>query len=243
MLKKLLLGASLVIGLLLTPGCNYGRLSDVAIKVSVTNDPNYKAIKLLNEVALPTYKVIAKTPDGTWSGSAVAINEDTLLTAAHVVLDPAGAPIENVMLHRSLDADVISEAVVVKLDADKDIAILKSKTRLPNWAKVLPFDAISETVTWMAPVVACGNSLGLDDSIVSFGYITSLDDTDQHFIRHNAHTLPGNSGGPVFVLHNNRWKVFSIHQANYLVGFGTPSGQMGLSCNPYTLTTFIEGHQ
>ena len=225
---KMLLTLALMIPAL---GCITPSVERMDVRITVSQDPAYAPYKLLNEVALPTYKVLAPS----WSGSSVAINENTLITAAHVVVDETGSPLPSVLIHRSLGNDLATEATVEFFNIKQDLAVLRTKTKLDVWAKMLPYTQISNRVTWMALVVACGNSLGTDDAHVTFGHITSLN--DDGMIRYSALTMPGNSGGPVFVLSGNVWHVASISQAGYVAG--APIAHMGLGCNPFTLNLFV----
>ncbi len=230
-LKALLTGAALTLTLSLAPGCAM-RPDAIAVNLTITQDPAYRPVILLNEVALNTYKVLGPG----WTGSAVAIGPRTLVTAAHVVVTEELLPLEKVTLYRSLGEDYISEASVLKVDTDHDLALLTSATDLPNFARVLPEAEIAKRVTWMTQVVTCGHPLGTNDATIGFGNITSLDDGG--YIRYNAHSLPGNSGGPVFLHDGTHWVVFSISQAGYTAGMGY-ADSMGLGVNPFTLAEFL----
>ncbi len=234
MLKHLLTAGLLALGTMLPTACAIPS-EKIAVSITVSQDPNYSAVKLLNEVALPTYKV---SLSGGGSGSSVAISPTRLVTAAHVILtldDNGAEAIEPKIYIFNKWSNYIAEAQVVSYNKEKDLAILEVMKPLPHVAKMLPEGSIRDTVKWGSPVVTCGNSLGVDTPIVGRGFITDVDDNG--YIRYDAFSMPGNSGGPVFFLSGNVWHVGSISQQGYV--YGAPLEHMGLGCNPFTLLRFL----
>ena len=188
--------------------------------------------KLYNEVALPSYKVLA----GNWSGSAVAIKPRLLITAAHVVLSDGGNPMQDIKIFSRIGKHtVICDAKVIKFRRAQDIALLETNVDLPYTAQLIAREEIYEAVLWGSAVAASGYALGVDDPVVTEGRITSLD--TYGFMMYNCLTVFGNSGGPVYARSNGVWKVVSICQQVFTAG--GPVCHMGLGMNTWSLLDFV----
>ena len=195
------------------------------------------AKQLFNEVALPTYKILASSESGDWSGSAVAIGTNTLVTAAHVVTDVV--PLKSIYVFSKLGKKkVIASAKVLKADIKSDLAVITTDVPLPYWAEVMEREEIAEFGRWGSRVWVSGHALGCDEPVITDGTINSTDDFG--FIRYSAAQIFGNSGGPVFARTPSGFKVMSIAQAGYVSGFSMVT-HMSLGANPYTLNTFLFG--
>ena len=196
-----------------------------------------EVVQLLSEVALPTYKIVA----GTWTGSATAVNANTLLSAAHVVLNDDGSVVSGIYAVHNVPANGFPTRVfplkVVKADRAKDLAVLESFDTLPVLARVIPRGDISVAVHWGAYVVSSGHSAGVDEPVLGFGYINSLN--DDGYIRHTALSLPGNSGGGVYAFFDGHYVLVSVLQAGYAVG--APQAHMALGSNPFTTWDYLYG--
>ena len=211
-------------------GCS-GSCSDHRVSQSQADE----ADQLLNEVALPSYKVI--TDRG--SGSAVAFRSRFLLTAAHVVLTDSDIPLVNIKVYSQLGSHkVIADAEVVKFDSKRDLAILKVNVNMPYIAPLVKPEEIITNVLWGSLVVASGYALGVDDPVLTEGRISSVD--NDGFIQYTCLTVFGNSGGPVYVKCNGEYKVFSICQRIHMA-YG-PICHMGLGVNTWTMLDFVKGY-
>lgn len=211
-------------------GCS-SSCSDHRVSQSQANE----ADQLLNEVALPSYKVIT----GRGSGSAVAFRSRFLLTAAHVVLSDTNEPLPDIKVYSKLGRHkVIADAVVVKFDYKRDLAVLKVNVAMPYIAQLVSKEDILTSVKWGSNVVASGYALGVDDPVVTEGRISSVD--NEGFIQYTCSTVFGNSGGPVYTKCNGEYKVFSICQLVFMA-YG-PVCHMGLGVNSWTMLDFVKGY-
>ena len=212
-------------------GCSVS-CSDHRVSQSQANE----ADQLLNEVALPSYKVI--TDRG--SGSAVAFKSRFLLTAAHVVLTDSNIPLVNIKVFSKLgDHKVIADAEVVKFDVRRDLAILKVNVAMPYIAKLVSQEDVVTSVLWGSNVVASGYALGVDSPVVTEGRISSVD--NEGFMLYTCPTVFGNSGGPVYVKCNGEYRVFSICQMVFMA-YG-PVCHMGLGVNSWTMLDFVKEYR
>lgn len=201
------------------------------------NEHHPSADKILNEVALPTYKVLGSDGEASWSGSAVAISRRELVTAAHVVVDSENKPAEKIHIFSKLgEKKFIAFATVVRSLVKQDIAIIRVEVDLPYVAQVVTKEEIISDVKWGSHVWVSGHALGVDEPVVTDGWINSVN--DDNWIRYSAPQIYGNSGGPVYSLINGRFKLVSIAQAGYTSGF-TMVTHMSLGVNPWTMLEII----
>lgn len=218
--------------------CAPGSLISCSSGMALSCDEHHQsADKILNEVALPTYKVLGSDGEASWSGSAVAISARELITAAHVVVDSQGKPAEKIHIFSKLGKHkVIATAKVVKAKVKQDIALIRVEVDLPYIADVVSKYEIIEHVKWGTRVWVSGHALGVDEPVVTDGYINSTN--DEGWIRYSAPQIFGNSGGPVYSLINGRFKLVSISQAGYVAGMSMVT-HMSLGVNPWTLLDTI----
>src|SRR3990167_10176885 len=197
---------------------------------------------VFSQVALPTYKVLAKDGEAEWSGSAVAIDRFTLVTAAHVVTDMANSALtEPVVIFSKIGKKYIGHARVKALMVRSDLAILKTDAELPHFAQVPLEPELPTLVRWGERVWVSGHALGVDSPIVTDGRINDLADespSGASWIRYTAPQIYGNSGGPVYCFDGRSFKLVSIAQAGYVSGMSMVT-HMSLGCNSYTLLRFI----
>jgi len=121
-----------------------------------------------------------------------------IVTNAHVV---AGAN----QIEITFADGTISEAAIVGVDPDSDLAVLKV-AQLPAEAKALPLSNMNELAVGQT-VVAIGNPFGLEGTLTR-GIISALGRTIPaltpfsipHAIQTDAAINPGNSGGPLLDL-------------------------------------------
>ncbi len=182
----------------------------------------------------------------TGTGSGVVFlgldGQQYVLTAAHVVshedVDANGE-----VLNVPDEAKAIkffgplpweSSLTMVKIDYKLDLAILRLGNAWPYSA------SFTDDVRVFQKCYVSGHPLGVADTTVTEGRIQ-----DRHhdgFIRYSAPSVFGNSGGPVFVKDaDGTYKVFSICQRVFVIGFGSPVTHMGLGALPEVISEFVKG--
>ncbi|HJV46857.1 MAG TPA: trypsin-like peptidase domain-containing protein [Bacillota bacterium] len=156
-----------------------------------TVESNSEENVIINTVANATPSVVmieVPTSDGTALGTGFFVDPTHILTAAHVIGDGNEASIEKSNGTRY-------KASVVKMDQDKDLALLKVD---PSEAGKPILFASSYTVG--QTVIAIGNPEGLSYS-VSRGIVSNTDrvlnEGSVPFIQFDSLISPGNSGGPL----------------------------------------------
>lgn len=210
-----------------------------------------EALELLKDVALPT--LLVRAEGGL--GSAVVFGDGSLaLTAAHVVshrellLDKDGAPqrdadgrpiygsyvIEKVAVLKSFGpSPFLTGVTVIKFDPDLDLAVLRLAQVYPyGTAKFYSVEPYLYQKAWIS-----GHPHGVTDTTITEGRIQAL--WDDGFIRYSALSTFGNSGGPVFLRENGRYRVFSICQRVHTEGFGIATTHMGLGVLPAKMLDFV----
>jgi S1-C subfamily serine protease len=138
-------------------------------------------------------------PPGPSQGSGFVYDQaGYIVTNAHVV---AGSN----QIETTFADGTITEAVIVGLDPDSDLAVLKV-AQLPAGVKALPLGNMNELAVGQT-VVAIGNPFGLEGTLTR-GIISALGRTIPaltpfsipHAIQTDAAINPGNSGGPLLDL-------------------------------------------
>ncbi len=140
-----------------------------------------------------------------------------IVTNAHVV---AGAT----QIEITFADGTISEATLVGLDPDSDLAVLKV-AQLPAGVNALPLGNINELAVGQT-VVAIGNPFGLEGTLTR-GIISALGRTIPamtpfsipHAIQTDAAINPGNSGGPLLDLQG---RVVGVNAQGVTGGDGAP---------------------
>lgn len=205
-----------------------------------SSQPDYTPSTVLRQVALPTYKLVGPG----WTGSAVAIAPRLVATAAHCVgeytsslegEDPVFEIVEVTLWSRQVKPEFVTVAKVIKLDLPHDLALLETASDMPYFASVIdrPWD-----LTWFTPVVASGYSLGWDDSVVTTGHVTSVN-SYEGMIQHTASTMPGNSGGPILMWSEGRWRVWGLCHAGAVQLGAVTVPHMTLATNPWVFQAFV----
>lgn len=193
--------------------------------------------KIFNEVALPTYKLLGQDGEAEWTGSAVAVGPRLLVTASHCVVDHTGKPAEKIHIFSKIGKHkVIADAKVVRSIINQDLALLSVEVDLPYIAEVLSYEDLLMDVKWGTHVWVSGHALGVDEPVVTDGWINSVDDSG--WIRYSAPQIYGNSGGPVYGYFNGKFKVVSIAQAGYTAGMSMVT-HMSLGVNPWRLRSLL----
>ncbi|GAA2863261.1 hypothetical protein Acy02nite_52660 [Actinoplanes cyaneus] len=159
------------------------------LEKALTNVFNPEAI---STAALPS---VFRVRAGDFTGTAFSVGTKAtngtanLFTNFHVVESVFKAGNKAVTLERGTTK---INATIVKVDQDKDLALLVAKKTIK------PLAVFTGTVKPGQPVVVVGAPLGLDDTVTQ-GVISAYreDDTDGPTIQFDAPINPGNSGGPV----------------------------------------------
>ncbi len=175
--------------------------TDLASAVSTEKDRSAELEKALTNVFDPEGISTAALPSvfrvraGDFTGTAFSVGTKAangtanLFTNFHVVESIFKAGDKSVTLERGTTK---INATIVKVDEDKDLALLVAKKTIK------PLAVFTGTVKPGQPVVVVGAPLGLDDTVTT-GVISAYreDDADGPTIQFDAPINPGNSGGPV----------------------------------------------
>jgi putative serine protease PepD len=175
--------------------------NDLATAVAGEKDRSAELEKALTNVFDPEAISTASLPSvfrvraGDFTGTAFSVGTKAsggtanLFTNFHVVESVFKAGNKAVTLERGTTR---INATIVKVDQDKDLALLVAKKTIK------PLAVFTGTVKPGQPVVVVGAPLGLDDTVTQ-GVISAYreDDTDGPTIQFDAPINPGNSGGPV----------------------------------------------
>lgn len=169
---------ALVIGLLLILGF---ALLAPQFSPAATGGPG--AIRSGSEADVTAQRAVLKVVAGSSTGSAFFVSKDgKAFTNAHVVGSNQSVTVE-------LADGRTAQAVVVKRDANKDLAVLKVAIDDAPFLNLGNSDAI-KTLT---PVIAIGFPLGM--ASVTNGTVSNPN--AEGLIAINANVNPGNSGGPL----------------------------------------------
>jgi S1-C subfamily serine protease len=166
----------------------------------------------------------------SWSGSGIAISDETILTNFHVV---DGCEIMKV--------PGFGKASVVSTDERNDLAVIHVDDRLPASATVQ-----ADPIELGQAIVALGYPLAdvMGDALtVSPGVVASLTGLggDKTNFTVSANIQPGNSGGPILDLDGNvvGVAVAKLDEAEMLRTAGTTAGPVGFAINSDTVMDFL----
>lgn len=236
-LKALLLLSILSIGLVAPIACSKAP----AISITLATDNGAAGI-LASQVADPTVKIEAGYGDlGTANGSGVLISSDIVITAYHVIepyIAPDGKKTEPAVFvlkegGRSL---FISSARPVAVDLTNDLAAVRLETPSDRFAALKsPFNAFP----LFTRVLASGYPVGCNSATVTEGRIQQFNDGKDNKTRFSYLGWYGNSGGPIFIFSDGKWRLYSIAQQVYVDGIPVP--WMSLGVKTEILYSFIEG--
>lgn len=154
----------------------------------------------------------------SYTGSAFLVDEDTMLTAAHVVSDAADVRVE-------LDRAVVG-ATVEALDLTHDLALLRLDAPVPGHV----FELADGDLRTGAPVAAIGYPMG-EARTLTVGTISGLDrdistatGDYEGLVQTDTAINPGSSGGPVV---DRSGEVVAVADAVRIdaqgIGFGVPA--------------------
>lgn len=166
----------------------------------------------------------------TWSGSGIAISNESILTNFHVV---DGC--------QTMEVAGFGAAQVVSSDKLHDLAVVKVARRLPAAATVQ-----ADPIELGQSVIALGYPLAdlMGDALtVSPGVVASLTGLggDRTNFTVSANIQPGNSGGPILDLDGNvvGVAVAKFDEAEMLRTAGTTAGPVGFAINADTVLDFL----
>jgi len=159
------------------------------------------ARRCLSSTVLVHIKIAKGDKRGMGTCSGVYVAPNLILTANHCVDMEDGLELKGIWIRNVYDE--AAKAEIVKVDAEKDLALLKTSL------KGIPV-SLARKVTVGEEVWVIGQPLGLK-FVVTKGIISSLNVSTlsfpiNHFIT-DAVVLPGNSGGPAF---NSRGQLVGI---------------------------------
>lgn len=132
-----------------------------------------------------TVSVRSRTRQSSGAGSGVALNDDTIVTNAHVV-QSSGLEIE------SWDGRVVG-AKLFRIDRTRDLALLKAPDLRAEPAQL----GNSETAHPGTPVFAIGNPLGFTGAMSSGVIHSAYTGNGYRWLCADIRLAPGNSGGPL----------------------------------------------
>ncbi|MFC7527222.1 trypsin-like peptidase domain-containing protein [Actinoplanes sp. GCM10030250] len=163
-----------------------GRTQDLEKKLTTVFDPEG-----ISSAVIPS---VFRVRAGDFTGTAFAVGQTddgktNLFTNYHVIEETFKDGDRQVSLERG---NTRIEARIVKVDADRDLALLRADREIKGLAPA------AGDVKAGQQVVVVGAPLGLDDSVTT-GVISAYrpDDSDGPTIQFDAPINPGNSGGPV----------------------------------------------
>ena len=166
----------------------------------------------------------------TWSGSGIAISNESILTNFHVI---DGC--------RTMEVAGFGAATVVSKDKFHDLAVVKVARQLPAAATVQ-----ADPIELGQSVIALGYPLAdlMGDALtVSPGVVASLTGLggDRTNFTVSANIQPGNSGGPILDLDGNvvGVAVAKFDEAEMLRTAGTTAGPVGFAINADTVLDFL----
>ena len=250
MIKLLRYVALPVLALVAMAGCTTYNV-EVITKPAVQVDDRADANELHQELAMAT--VLVRTDSGTGSGVVVA-DGSLVLTAAHVVShlepeydmdgnlkrNPDGSLIPKVVpeipvVFKNLGiTPFLSGAEVIKIDVEKDLAVLKLAVKWPyTSAKLAQSDPYLYQKCWIS-----GHPHGVTDTYITEGRVQDL--WDDGFVRYSAPTTFGNSGGPVFIREDGKYRLTSIVQRVHVEGMGVAVNHLGLGALPDVVREFLK---
>lgn len=141
--------------------------------------------ELFDEVSSGVSMVRATTCDGSGSGSAFLVDDDVIITAAHVVAGAASVVVAN-------DQGAVYPVEVAGIDLAQDIAVLVPEEPVPGHHFTLATDVPAPG----SPVAAIGHPLG-DLLTVTVGTSSRTGADLGPLFQVDVEVNPGNSGGPV----------------------------------------------
>jgi len=190
-MKKLIIGLAALAVIL---SCSYyGRYTDVA------SEGAKKTVRIYFEFKAGDKKLSAGY------GSGVFVSKyGHILTCAHVVPFYSEAQFKELKDMTGIKAKLVvtiqngitfENPRIVRVDRQKDLAILKIQYHTPRYAKIARYVRLGQEV------VAVGHPLGQDWSVTT-GVISALDRKVFSYLAYqtDAAINPGNSGGPLFDL-------------------------------------------
>jgi hypothetical protein len=158
-----------------------------ALKLTVKEGPDLQVAEIFEKVSPATY--IVKVKKG--QGSAVAVDEHTLLTNCHVVGDQ-----NEVRLIREKEE---MKARVVSGKSEADRCVLKVDKKLPHWVAIRPYDDIKVGERTVAVGAPFGLELTATDGIVS----SKRTRRGSKLVQTSTPVSPGSSGGGLFDARGN----------------------------------------
>lgn len=246
-------GLILLLAVLVSPvACTMNEYRVTTITSSPIGDRE-DALEMLRDMGLVT--VLVQSEGGL--GSAVVFGDGTMaLTAAHVVSHreplveedgsykrgPDGrilfgpAIIEEAAVMKSTGgpAPFLTGVEVIKFDEELDLAILKLAQAYPYGnAKFALFEPILYQKCWIS-----GHPLGVTDTTITEGRVQAL--WDDGFVRYTSLSTFGNSGGPVWIRENGKYRVWSICQRVHTGRAGDAITHMGLGVLQGKMQAFVE---
>ncbi len=183
--------------LLLTPKSDTKALTDLSRKVNNLEIKQIQQDKKINTV-------ISKLEPGAVikeSGSAFLVDgKGYLVTNAHVVKNAKGAIVLN-------NKGVEFKAIIVKIDLEKDIAILKIQDKDYKSMGTLPYGIRKSSTALAEPIFTLGYPR--NEIVYGEGYLSSVTgfNGDTLSCQIAVAANPGNSGGPVF---NRKGEIIGI---------------------------------
>lgn len=207
-------------------------------------------VKLKAEMADPTFFVESHYEGlGVATGSAVAISDKVLISAYHVVSpDPVygengeitGYIYPKISIQKSLpDGLFISTGKVLAFDLTNDLVAIGTEVATPYFASILPANAAFSRFPLFTSVFASGHPAGVAYPTLTDGRIQQFQDWLGK-TRFSYSAWFGNSGGPVFVFSDGKWRLYSIVQALH-VSQGLPVTWLQYGVATETLYRFMEG--
>lgn len=165
--------------------------------------------------------------EGTGSGVVIESNNDyTLILTARHVIDH-----NKVLTVVTYPDEEEHSALVVKVSLKYDLAIIAIKSSHPYVAKLADLSEYSV----FTPVWKVGAGLGLDPH-PGDGIIT-INEEDTMTI--NAHVIYGDSGGPVFIEDNGKYKLVGIVYSVAIVNPIVPASHIGQAHNLNAVWDFL----
>lgn len=147
--------------------------------------------------------IVGKRGQGVCSGAFIDA-QGTVLTCAHCF---EHSEIKKVFIKTS--AGVAYPAVLLKMDMQKDLALIAAKTPIPH----ISYFKFGITPRKGQQVVSLGSPLNMQGT-ATVGYIVNLS-TANTIVFHSAFINPGNSGGPLV---NMKGELIGVNEA--MLGFG-----------------------
>lgn len=184
-----------------------------------------------------TMKSVVKIKDGSASGSGVFLDENTILTAYHVV-DNGNTTVEV----RLSDYHNTIKGTVQAIDDWQDLAIIKIDDTLNNNNyKVRPIELANAEVKLGETIYAFGNPKGVDFAVTK-GIIsnTSQAIAMKSMYQFDAAIHPGNSGGPLV---NSKGQLVGVVNSILTDEKKLPYHGVGFATKLTALQGFLKQHE